>query len=212
MLMCVGYLMSKSISRYTAGGRTSEGQGSSGGRRQDALSTGFGSTKAENVTANVRAVLESKEMRPLGAQQEEEWKARIISFIAGEGSCNVLCASAIPEGGVCARDWFVHIDACSAAKAAFPQSRCIEGTEPHAPGYSRVGVTDEVLVSRDSKSKPPSCGAMSPAGGQRLCGCVSGNRARPIGSKGIETVRDLVLKSLEDRDKRERDEAEKGGK
>lgn len=83
-------------------------------------------------------------------------------------SCDEVCSGV---GEACARDWFLYLDRCAVARAAFPQSTsCREVHRASAP--VAVDHLGEVLVSRDGRSDPPTCLARptGAASGRRLCG------------------------------------------
>ena len=141
------------------------------------------SSRYENVTVHIRNSLEQDSRFSLrSALQRREWKGRKVSFITGHGNCVSVCAS---TGGACARDWFVHVDRCALALAAFADATtCATSTAPSVPSEKD---SFTVFVG-GSLSDPPTCEADPPPGARRLCPCVPAKSARPPPPPGMEAV------------------------
>ena len=164
-----------------------------------------------NVTLAVRGFLsQDPAFKPKTDLQESEWTNGEVTFFVGRASCVKLCGEN-GGGAVCARDWFAHIDRCSAAQAVFPQGRCSEVYKPTAPSFEAR--TSEVLVSRDTKSDPPTCEADPNPRESRLCACVPAGHTRTEATHaGVRAVRTVLEKLLVDQEAFDRLELSRGVK
>ena len=149
-----------------------------------------------SATEAVRAALRDVKLNT--EQQQEEWDRGLIAFETGAESCSAVCG--LKGGGgeyVCARDWFLYIDVCNVAKSALPDLRCLEVAQAWAP--AALPHTGQLMVSKDSKSDPPTCEAhVASSKAVRLCPCLPRARSRsPAAGQGEKAVAEVVRAELQ---------------
>ena len=144
--------------------------------------------KIVNVTSEMRAFFAQNSKFIPGRRQAAQLRNDAIFFLAGSGSCNMVCEHGAP-GSVCARDWFPYLNNSDALVSAFADQKCADLFTDARPLW-RIAAWDL-----------PPCTVIPAEGEMLLCPCVRSQLATPStlsSGTGKATLQLVMKRRMED--------------